>query len=136
MFSVPFILYVIIIFLVIYQFWHNKSQNHRVFRGFTIASLSEVKKWVESNAEIFGTKPDFETNVYKYFKTHGIGIGGTFESFWQPVLYVTDLSLAKRLMVEDAEYFVDRRLLYEPKINPLFSKMLSFAQGREWKRLR
>ena len=57
--------------------------------------------------------------------------------FGMPTLIVTDLEVAKRVFVKDAENFLARLQVQAMKdTDPLFANMLFFMEGEEWKNLR
>ena len=67
-------------------------------------------------------------------------IVGEYGFFGSPILVVRDLDLAKRLLIKDFDYFVDRspEPLSSPhtKNNKIISKMLFALRGNEWKKTR
>ncbi|XP_035710224.1 cytochrome P450 9e2 isoform X2 [Folsomia candida] len=129
-----YFLTLIIILYVTFKLFSNRVHNYWKKYGFNSATSSEIKQG-SKNYPTSIKKGGIECLTYKYFKDLGLPIGGTFEAL-NPQLYVTDAALAKKIMVEDAHHFVDRRELYEPQRNPLLGRMLSFRRGDEWKRLR
>ena len=59
---------------------------------------------------------------------------GFYKIFGEPVLVIKDLELAKKIMITDFEYFVDRNFLKpNPKGNKHASMMLVNLKGDSWK---
>ena len=76
---------------------------------------------------------DFDHAVYKAL---GDEKYGGFVELGNPVLYIKDLDLLKRIFVKDFEHFVDRRIIDLDKSDKIFGNMLTNKTGREWKDLR
>ena len=59
---------------------------------------------------------------------------GFYKPFGEPVLAIKDLELAKKIMISDFEYFVDRNFLKpNPKGNKHASMFLVNLKGDGWK---
>ncbi|CAB3248301.1 unnamed protein product [Arctia plantaginis] len=70
-----------------------------------------------------------------YYKFSGERFVGRFE-FTNPVLYIRDLELIKKITVKDFEHFLDHRIMIDEKMDPLFGRNLLSLKGREWKDMR
>ena len=71
----------------------------------------------------------------KYSKHKAVGYYGLFG---KPILVITDLDLAKKIMVKDFDHFVDRPFGegINPEANKHFSKMLTVLKGDDWRSTR
>ncbi|KFB39402.1 hypothetical protein ZHAS_00006839 [Anopheles sinensis] len=72
---------------------------------------------------------------YDEFKGKGRGGFVGLYIFLQPVLLVTDLRLAKRILIEDFHHFPDRGVYFNEKDDPLSAHLFSL-EGKRWKDLR
>ncbi|CAB3252953.1 unnamed protein product [Arctia plantaginis] len=70
-----------------------------------------------------------------YYKFSGERFVGRFE-FTNPVLYIRDLELIKKITVKDFEHFLDHRIMIDEKMDPLFGRNLLSLKGQEWKDMR
>jgi cytochrome P450 len=75
-----------------------------------------------------------EHEYYKKLKSLGVKFGGIME-FRNPLLFVVDLDLAKRILVKDFDHFADRRVLNFER-EPVLNNMLSCLEGQQWKDVR
>jgi cytochrome P450 family 6 len=57
-------------------------------------------------------------------------------SFDKPSLLIRDLELVKNILVKDSQYFVDRIVSFNEKLDPLFSRSLFVIKGQRWRHLR
>jgi cytochrome P450 family 9 len=53
--------------------------------------------------------------------------------FRKPVYFICDPKLAKKLAVKDFDFFVDRKLVFDEKVDKIFGKSLVSLQGSKWK---
>ncbi|CAG7729180.1 unnamed protein product [Allacma fusca] len=74
-----------------------------------------------------------DMGIYKQLK--GKRFGGYME-LWRPVLFITDLELAKRIYIKDFDHFVNRRSIEIEKHDPHFHLVLFNQSGDKWKNLR
>jgi cytochrome P450 family 6 len=51
-------------------------------------------------------------------------------------LFIRDLELVKNILVKDFHNFIDRTVLYEAKLDPLFGNTLPILKGQRWRHLR
>ena len=56
--------------------------------------------------------------------------------FDKPSLFIRDLELVKNILVKDFQTFMDRRVLFEAKIDPLFGNTLPILKSQVWRHLR
>ena len=57
-------------------------------------------------------------------------------SFDKRSLFIRDLELVKNILVKDFQTFMDRRVLFEAKIDPLFGNTLPILKSQGWRHLR
>lgn len=87
------------------------------------------------NLELVATrKSSFGVNLYQLYKATTEPIVGIY-LFFRPALLIRDVTLIKRVLVTDFEYFHDRGVCYNPKNDPLSAHLFSMP-GHQWKVLR
>ncbi|CAL4111264.1 unnamed protein product, partial [Meganyctiphanes norvegica] len=59
-----------------------------------------------------------------------------YYDFMKPGLFVGNPELVKRILVQDFEYFADRRTFELGKVNPIANDMLTNATGDHWRYIR
>ena len=57
-------------------------------------------------------------------------------SFDKPILMIHDLELVKNILVKDFQYFIDRVVSVDEKLEPLGSKTLFATTGKRWRHWR
>ena len=57
-------------------------------------------------------------------------------SFDKPILLIRDLELVKNILVKDFQYFIDRVVSVDEKLDPLSSKTLFAMKGKLWRHWR
>jgi hypothetical protein len=57
-------------------------------------------------------------------------------SFDKPILLIRDLELVKNILVKDFQYFIDRVIAFDEKLDPLSSKALFVIKGQTWRHWR
>jgi len=57
-------------------------------------------------------------------------------SFDKPILLIHDLELVKNILVKDFQYFIDRVISLDEKLDPLSSKTLFAIKGQLWRHWR
>jgi hypothetical protein len=57
-------------------------------------------------------------------------------SFDKPILLIRDLELVKNILVKDFQYFIDRVVSIDEKVDPLSSRSLFVIKGQRWRHLR
>jgi hypothetical protein len=57
-------------------------------------------------------------------------------SFDKPILLIRDLELVKNIMVKDFQYFIDRIICLDEKLDPLSSKILFVIKSQRWRHWR
>ncbi|CAK1596657.1 unnamed protein product [Parnassius mnemosyne] len=60
---------------------------------------------------------------------------GRYE-YLRPVVMIRDIELIKKICVKDIEYFLDRRVFLDVKVDPFFGRNLFSLKGQEWKDMR
>ncbi|XP_053673739.1 cytochrome P450 6a2-like [Anopheles nili] len=70
----------------------------------------------------------------QYKNADGLGFVGLY-IFLNPVLMVTNLRLAKRILIEDFQYFPDRGVYFNERDDPLSAHLFAL-EGRRWRDLR
>ena len=56
-------------------------------------------------------------------------------SFDKPSLLIRDLELVKNILVKESQYFVDRIISINEKLDPLFSRSVFVIKGEHWRYL-
>jgi cytochrome P450 family 6 len=56
-----------------------------------------------------------------------------FFSFDKPILLIRDLELVKNILIKDFQYFKDRIVSVDEKLEPLSSKSLFAVKGQRWR---
>ncbi|XP_069699312.1 cytochrome P450 6j1-like [Periplaneta americana] len=57
-------------------------------------------------------------------------------AFDRPALLVNDLDLAKKIVVQDSQIFIDHAAEIDENADPVFGRMLFLQKGKRWKHLR
>ena len=57
-------------------------------------------------------------------------------SFDKPILLFRDLELVKNILVKDFQYFTDRIISFDEKLDPLCSKVIFVSKGQRWRNWR
>jgi cytochrome P450 len=57
-------------------------------------------------------------------------------AFDKPILLIRDLELVKNILVKDFQYFIDRVVSFDEKLDPLSSRSLFVIRGQRWRHLR
>jgi hypothetical protein len=57
-------------------------------------------------------------------------------SFDKPILLIRDLELVKNILVKDFQYFIDRVISVDEKLEPLSSRSLFVIKGQLWRHWR
>jgi hypothetical protein len=57
-------------------------------------------------------------------------------SFDKPILLIRDLELLKNILIKDSQYFFDRIISLDEKLDPIFGKILFALKGKLWRHMR
>ena len=57
-------------------------------------------------------------------------------SFDRPILLIRDVELVKNILVKDFQYFTDRIISFDEKLDPLCSKVIFVSKGQRWRNWR
>jgi cytochrome P450 family 6 len=57
-------------------------------------------------------------------------------SFDQPCLVIRDLDIVRDILVKDAQYFIDRFVAFNQKLDPFFGKTMFSLKGERWRHVR
>jgi cytochrome P450 family 6 len=57
-------------------------------------------------------------------------------SFDRPTLVICDLDIVKNILVKDAQYFIDRVITFNERLDPLFGKTMFTLKGQRWRHIR
>ncbi|NP_001103404.1 cytochrome P450, family 9, subfamily a, polypeptide 19 [Bombyx mori] len=60
---------------------------------------------------------------------------GRYE-FVNPVIYIRDIEIVKRITIKDFEHFLDHRTIVNEDSDPMFGRNLFSLKGQEWKDMR
>uniref|UniRef100_A0AAU7NIQ9 unspecific monooxygenase n=1 Tax=Maruca vitrata TaxID=497515 RepID=A0AAU7NIQ9_MARVT len=60
---------------------------------------------------------------------------GRYE-FVNPVIYIRDIEIVKRITIKDFEHFLDHRTIVNEETDPIFGRNLFSLKGQEWKDMR
>lgn len=120
-----FLLYTVLA-LLIYLYRHR----FETFKG----RVPYVPFAIENLREHFKKHPSLVfKDVYDKMKSKGPVVGCFFGVY--PILLVTDVDFAKRIMVADFEYFTNRGIFYNPKDDPVGSTLF-VMENQKWRGLR
>jgi cytochrome P450 family 6 len=79
---------------------------------------------------------EVDRKIYNHVKKLEKPYVGVAE-FSKPILFVTDLDLARHIFVKDFDVFMNRREFAAMEAtDPMFYKMIFFMEGEPWKELR
>jgi cytochrome P450 family 6 len=57
-------------------------------------------------------------------------------SFDKRILLIRDLEFVKNILVKNFQYFIDRIISFDEKLDPLWSKILFVIKGQRWRQWR
>jgi cytochrome P450 family 6 len=111
------------------------KKRYKYWRNLDVPYLDPVFPFGNVR-EVLSSKLHFgyiAENLYKKLKHHGDYCGIYF--FRDPVLLVLSPEFAKKILIQDFHYFMDRGLYLNEKDDPL-SANLFFIEGEKWHQLR
>jgi hypothetical protein len=81
-------------------------------------------------------KMNIGKNLQQIYEEHNDKTYFGIFSFDKPILLISDLELLKNILVKDSQYFFDRILSLDEKLDPICSKMLLALKGKLWRHMR
>lgn len=125
MFQFFVLLYTAIVLLIyLYKVRYDVFKDRLPFIPF---SIKLFHKW-------YGTHPTAQIqNAYDTLKSKA-PVGGIFIGV-SPILLITDLKLAQRILIKDFDTFVNRGIYYNPKDDPVGSSMFVIEDDK-WRNFR
>ncbi|KAJ9594230.1 hypothetical protein L9F63_014390 [Diploptera punctata] len=127
-------LLVLLLFLINVAYFYF-TRNFNFWRDLGVKSVKPVP-YLGSIKDVALRKVSvgfFLYDVYKKYRSEPcVGI----YSFNKPVLVAIDNELVKKVLVKDAQVFLDRTLRLDEKKDPLGAKNLFMMRGEKWKHMR
>ena len=131
----------VLVVLFLFLYWYVTKHfgffaKHGVVEepgSFPFGSASSWACWTKG--ESFLKLLDEGIRKHKNEKMHGM------YSLGQRNLVVTDIDLAKQILIKDADHFTDRMVIGTPykdstaEVEKIFSLMLTNMTGEEWKKV-
>jgi hypothetical protein len=132
--SLTFILVVFLsaIFIALYYYF---TRNFKFWQKLGIPYLKPTP-FVGSLKECVFQKVNFGKHFQQIYEEHSDKPCVGIFSFDKPSLLIRDPELVKNILVKDAQYFVDRTISLNEKLDPLFSRGLFAIKGQRWRYLR
>jgi len=78
-------------------------------------------------------KVNIGENLQRIYKQHSDKPYVGIFSFDKPILLIRDVELVKNILVKDFQYFIDRAISFDEKLDPLFSRILFVIKGQIWR---
>uniref|UniRef100_A0A1Q3FK99 Putative cytochrome p450 6a1 n=1 Tax=Culex tarsalis TaxID=7177 RepID=A0A1Q3FK99_CULTA len=123
--AIVFIVLVTLIFIKHrYGFWRRRGVSY-LQPEFPFGNFKEMGKTIHP--------AHLTQQIYTQFKGRSPYVG--LYIFLNPVLLITDLSLIKRILIKDFNYFPNRGVYFNERDDPLSAHLFSL-EGRKWRDLR
>ncbi|KAL0270759.1 UNVERIFIED_CONTAM: hypothetical protein PYX00_008058 [Menopon gallinae] len=112
------------------------TQHYGHWKKKGIRYLKPSFPFVGNSADFILKRMSSAESIIKIYNSFpGQSFGGFF-MFRHPVLMIRDPEVIRNIMIRDFEHFVNRNILIDPEVDPLFGKNLVSLKGQQWKDMR
>ncbi|KAK1117079.1 hypothetical protein K0M31_017002 [Melipona bicolor] len=111
---------------------------YRITRNFDLFEIPYAKPmpFLGNLWQVFVRGLSFSEVIEKIYNSNPDSRYVGFFEFNTPLLLIRDLELIKSIAVKNFDHFPHHRLIFEPDLDPLFSKNLFSLRGERWKEIR
>jgi len=121
-----------LIFIALYLFF---TRNFNFWHKLGIPYV-KPKPFVGNFKECAFQKVNIGEHLQQIYEQHSDKPYVGIFSFDKPVLLIRDVELVKNILVKDFQYFVDRVISFDEKLDPLLSRTLFVIKGQIWRNWR
>jgi hypothetical protein len=127
-----FVVFLFAIFITLYLYF---TRNFKFWQKLGIPYVNPTP-FVGNLKECVFQKVNFGKHFQQIYEQHNDKPYVGIFSFDKPILLIRDLELVKNILVKDFQYFTDRIIAFDEKLDPLCSKILFVMKGQRWRHWR
>jgi hypothetical protein len=120
------------IFIALYLYF---TRNFKFWHKLGIPYVKPTP-FVGNLKECAFQKVNFGEHLQQIYEKHSDKPYVGIFSFDKPILLIRDLELVKNILLKDFQYFKDRIISVDEKLDPLSSKILFVIKGQLWRHWR
>jgi len=120
------------IFIAFYLYF---TRNFKFWQKLGIPYVNPTP-FVGNLKECVFQKVNFGKHLQQIYEQHSDKPYVGIFSFDKPILLIRDLELVKNILVKDFQYFTDRIISFDEKLDPLCSKVIFVSKGQRWRNWR
>jgi len=118
-----------LIFIALYLYF---TRNFNFWHKLGIPYV-KPKPFVGNLKECAFQKVNIGENLQQIYEQHSDKPYVGIFSFDKPILLIRDVELVKNILAKDFQYFIDRVISSDEKVDPLFSRVLFVIKGEIWR---
>jgi hypothetical protein len=123
------------LFAILIAFYFYFTRNFKFWQKLSIHYVNPTP-FVGNLKECVFQKVNFGRHLQQIYEKHSDKTYVGIFSFDKPILLIRDLELVKNILVKDFQYFIDRIISLDEKLDPLCSKILFVSKGQRWRNWR
>jgi len=118
--------------LIFIAFYHYFTRNFTFWHKLGIPYVKPTP-FLGNLKDCAFQKVNIGENLQRIYKQHSDKPYVGIFSFDKPILLIRDVELVKNILVKDFQYFVDRVISFDEKLDPLVSRILFVMKGQIWR---
>jgi len=121
-----------LIFIALYLYF---TRNFNFWQKLGIPYV-KPKPFVGNFKECAFQKVNIGKHLQQIYEQHSDKPYVGIFSFDKPILFIRKVELVKNILVKDFQYFIDRVISFDEKLDTLFSRTLFVIKGQIWRNWR
>lgn len=126
---------ILLIVIIIFLLYKLGTKNFNYWKKKGVPYIKPTLFSGNSGPLLLGKVSDTDHNENLYNQLKGHRFGGSW-MFLNPALIVRDPEILKLITIKDFDYFINRNMVVDEKVDPIFAKNLLSIRDQKWRDMR